>query len=343
MFFTDDKSRGNLALLHTPSGHWVIQGNPIVDPTAAVYTQSAVAQLADGLSAQSWSGLPSQGPSGQETRVGIRSGKQLREKLFGFARDRKIGIGDVYMVDGSHRDARANAFVTGAGNYSIIGLYDTLFLGQRGSDADEGAEEDDELASGESLIQHASEVVQDVDIEKEEQDGKAPRNSAQTQAMSDDEIVSILVHELAHSDLRHMEQGMIQQVFTSFLTFATLGWMAASPLAAAALGLQAPLLHVGACAYEHLVGPPLDGFIKLFTDGLTRHNEYEADAYAALISEKYAVALQTSLAKLSVNSNQDPDIPWWYEALHADHPTFSNRWAHIEKTRVKAYGDKKGR
>merc|ERR1719506_350959 len=114
--------------------------------------------------------------------------------------------------------------------------------------------------------------------------------------------------------------------------------MAHSPLAGAALSLAAPLIHVGACAYDHLVGPPLDGFMKLGTDAITRKHEYEADEYAALISEKYGTGLQTALAKLSVNSNQDPDPPYFYEALHSDHPPFARRWEHIQKVKKKAYG-----
>jgi len=342
-FYTQDRSKGQLALQSHDDGHWTISGTSWFDPKASVYAESkgaAQAQLIDGLREQSWS------LGGEHTRMGVRSGKELRDKLFGFASNRAIGIGQIYMVDGSHKDARANAFVTGAGNHSIIGLYDTLFLGKRGKDQeeDEDAEEDnvDELVESGGVLQHVSEVVQGVDVEKQEQDGRAPRNSASTEAMNDDEIVAILAHELAHSALKHMEMGMTAQVATSFVTFATLGWMTQSPLAAAALSLSAPVLHVGACAYDHLVGPPLEGFMKLFTDGLTRHNEYEADAYAATISEKYATGLETALAKLSVNSNQDPDPPWFFEALHADHPTFANRWAHIEATKKKVYaGGKK--
>lgn len=340
VFYTNDKSKGQLALAKTPEGKWGISGTAWFDPAATVYaetTSAATQSVLDGLKEQSWS------VGGENTRMGVRSGKELRDKLFGFAGSRKIGIGEIYMVDGSHKDARANAFVTGAGNHSIIGLYDTLFLGQRGSEAREDAEESevDQLVEGKSLIQHVSERVQDVDLEEEDQDKRPPRNSAPTQAMNDDEIVAILAHELAHSALKHMEMGMTAQMATSFVTFATMGWMAQSPLAAAALSLSAPLVHVGSAAYDHLVGPPLEGFMKLFTDGLTRHNEYEADAYAALISERYGTGLQTALAKLSVNSNQDPDPPYFFEALHADHPPFARRWEHIEKVKKKAYGDRK--
>jgi len=330
--YTNDKSIGSLALAKQASGEWTISSTAWFDPMATVYAKTAGA--ASQLGEQSWS------VGGEHTRMGMRSGQELRDKLFGFAGERKIGIGDIYMVDGSHADARANAFVTGAGNHSIIGLYDTLFLGKRGKDAEEDIDEDDphKLAESESLDEAVSELVQGANMEKDIPDRRAPRNSAATQAMNDDEIVAILAHELAHSAMKHMEMGMTAQVFTSFVTFATLGWMAHSPLAAGALALSTPVLHVGVCVYDNLVGPPLEGFMKLFTDGLTRHNEYEADAYATRISERYGNAMQSALAKLSVNSNQDPDPPWFQEALHADHPTFANRWAHIENVKKQTYG-----
>merc|ERR1711862_537610 len=106
------------------------------------------------------------------------------------------------------------------------------------------------------------------------------------------------------------------------------------------MGVAMPSLHVLALAYDHIVAPPVNGFLKLFSDALTRKGEYEADAYVAKISEEYATALQTSLAKLSISANQDPDILGFYEALHADHPTFANRWANIDKVKRATFGDK---
>jgi Zn-dependent protease with chaperone function len=132
---------------------------------------------------------------------------------------------------------------------------------------------------------------------------------------------------------------MVMQAASSLLTYASLGWAAHSPLFAAALSLGEAVVHVGACAYGHIVGPPLDGVVKFFSDWLIRRNEYEADAYVARMSDKYGAALQTALAKLSVNSNQDPDMPVWYEALHADHPTTANRWANIEAVRRERDGE----
>lgn len=340
-FSTNDKSKGPLTLTQHSAGTWSISRTPSLYDVSSqpVYseTMSAVANnVLDDLRSAPWK-------VGGDARIGVRSGSHLRDKLYGFARERKIGIAQIYMVDGSHKDIRANAFVAGAGNSSVIGLFDTLFLGQRKADLNDEAESGSllKLVSGDSVIQRASEAVQNIDMDEEELDRKPPRNSAPTQAMDDDEIVSILAHELAHSALKHLEQGMVTQAIISFLTFATMGWMAHSPLGAAALGLHAPLLHVGACAYEYVVGPPVEGVTKLFSDALTRHNEYEADAYAARISERYATALQSSLAKLSVNSNQDPDVPLFYELLHHDHPAFARRWAHIEAVRKETYGKNK--
>lgn len=347
-FYTNDNSMGQLALTHEKSGEWTIKSKPgfgDVSKVPRLLAKTSDVEFPDllkGLSVRSWSNSDSQGhPFTLQTHIGIRSGKELRDKLFGFAKERHIGIGGIYMVDGSYRDARANAFVTGSGNYSVIGLYDTLFLGSRGAEASEEQSEDD-MPESQTLTQHVSEMVQGVDAEEQDGDHKAPRNSAPTQAMNDDEIVAILAHELAHAALNHMSMGIGAQLFTSLATFATLGWMAHSPLAGAALSLAAPLIHVGSCAFDHLVAPPLEGFMKIGTDGLTRHNEYQADGYATQISEKYGTGLQTALAKLSVNSNQDPDPPWFFELLHADHPTFANRWAHIEAVKKSTYGkDKK--
>lgn len=344
-FSTRDKSAGDLTLTQNSKGSWQISKQfSYADMTPPVYAETTFLQVGsdpisavanhvlDDLRTKTWT------VGGNDARIGVRSGSHLRDKLYEFAHKRKIGIAQIYMVDGSHKDIRANAFVAGAGNSSVVGLFDTLFLGQRNSDSDDDADSSIGLLSGDSVVQHTSELVQDVDTEQEELDRRPPRNSAPTEAMSDDEIVSILAHELGHAALKHLEQGMVVQSFTSFVTFATLGWMALSPLAGAALSLHAPLLHVGACAYEHVVGPPVEGIMKLFTDALTRHNEYEADAYAAQISEQYGNALQTSLAKLSINSNQDPDVPYFYELLHHDHPAFSRRWAHIEAVKKETYG-----
>lgn len=334
MFLTQDKSVGAL-LLSAPAANkpWMIEGQlQLQEPFAQTVT--AAGSSVDNLRDLTWN---VQGES-NEARMGVRDGKTLLQKVHGFAHQWNITVDQIYMVDGSHKDVRANAFVAGAMNGSVIGLYDTLFLGSRGGSASDDEDDDDGplalLARGQDAIQLLSQRLRNADA----MEGKArrPRNSAPTQAMDDMEILGILGHELAHARLNHMSRSLILQAFTSFGTFAVLGWMAASPLVGAALSLSVPLLHVGVCAYEHVVSPPLDRVMKLASDALTRKGEYEADGYVAKASTELGTALQTSLAKLSVNANQDPDIPWFYEVLHADHPCFAQRWRHIEASKNEA-------
>jgi len=241
------------------------------------------------------------------------------------------------MIDGSSHDTRANAFAAGAGKNRIIGLYDTLFLGAHARDAEPvGGGASQIFTSADAGIQALTRLVQDVDVSAEDGEAVAALSGAATQAMTDDEIVAILAHELAHAARGHMHQSMAMSTVTSLATYAALGWAAHSPLLAASLMLPAPMVHVGACIDSHLLGPPLDWFLALFSDWLTRKNEYEADAYVAKISPKYGSALQSALVKLTVNSNQDPDMPLWYEALRTDHPTTANRWANIEAAKQEA-------
>lgn len=338
-FATSDKSLGTLVLTRDgpfkdSAQRWRIVPVDLVSPKEDLAHTNKDSDV-DKLNTLDWS------VGNMQTRVGLREGRHLRDKLQHFARQRNLSIGEIYMVDGSHQDARANAFVGGTGNFSIIGLYDTLFLGSRQSESEQDEEQAmstsgafRKLVQGEPVIELSSDELQGVDSEA---DDEAPRNSAPTMAMSDDEIMSILAHELAHPALGHLERGMVVQAVSTFITFAALGLVSNSPLTSAALSLPTTMVHVGMSAYDHIVGPLVNGGIKLVTDWVTRKGEYEADAYAAGISLEIANALQMSLAKLSVNANQDPDEPYFYEALHTDHPTFAHRWANIEEVKKKLY------
>lgn len=363
-FKTQDNSKGpvELAALNPQHGkveEWAFKdmdaGNdsePLAETVSKVEPHHNSSDTLKSLSDQSWK-------SGDQpdvnARIGVRHGKKLRKSLFRFAKDHDISVGDVYMVDGSYQDARANAFVAGAGENRAIGLYDTLFLGDHSLPAspdnkgkeqisyvgqalrsfllvsDSQSEVDHGPSSMEAesriSIQRMSEALRAADASE----GKPQPlwRSAPARAMSDGEILAILGHELGHSALQHVEHGMVVQGVSSFATFALLGWMVHSPLLAASFSLAAPVGHVAVFAYNHIAGATFDGMMRIVTDGITRSNEYAADAYSARVSKKYASGLQTALAKLTVSSSQDPSEPWFYEALHSDHPSFARRWGAI--------------
>lgn len=59
------------------------------------------------------------------TFVPLESG-DLRESILGYAREADFPLTDIFVVDGSRRSSKANAFFTGLGRNKRIGLFDTL-------------------------------------------------------------------------------------------------------------------------------------------------------------------------------------------------------------------------
>lgn len=327
VYETRDGSKGSLTLLNERGRGLALKG-----------ANETVAHSKGGFEDQDW---VVNGRSAPAARIGFRKGKHLRDELLGLARERKIGIDQVIMIDGSSADTRANAFVAGAGDARVVGLYDTLFLGDGPSK--EAAENPVSLvrgAEGEVDVDHMEEEITGVDVTEEGDDSRPLWHRDTTQPMSDAEVLAILGHELGHSDMRHVEMTMGRMTLSTFISFAVWGWMAQSPLVAGAFSLVAPCVHGGVFIFDHIGGPPLEGILKLFTDAATRRQEYQADEYSARISEAYATSLQTSLANLALGSNQDPDTPFYYEVLHDSHPSVAKRWAAVEEVKRKFYFQK---
>merc|ERR1719217_1955508 len=234
-YSTRDKSKGELMLAYdAPHNSWVIAA----DPYGTVYARVPVAgSTLESLDSQSWH------INGDTGFIGRRSGKQLRDKVMGFAKERNIDIAEIYMVDGSSKDARANAFVGGFDSH-VIGLYDTLFLGDHAKDVPaypslSSVQQFLTLTEGASAIKAFMQVIQDVNVEEAKEHPEI-WSSAPTQAMTDDEIIAILAHELAHPALHHLEQQTSTHVGSLLVTFAALGWAAHSPLLAVGLSLTLP-------------------------------------------------------------------------------------------------------
>ena len=53
-------------------------------------------------------------------------GGELHDAILGYARSAKFPLGGIFVVDGSRRSSKANAFFTGFGKHKRIGLFDTL-------------------------------------------------------------------------------------------------------------------------------------------------------------------------------------------------------------------------
>lgn len=358
VYRTDDKSRGDLELVERRrSKTWLLRdfdrsfghlfGNHI-------YAEANPAEAGlERLNNWPWNAVTVRHDKSERERppwheqespaaVSVRHGKFLRRKLFTFANDHHIDVGEVYMVDGSYRDTRANAFVVGAGSNRVIGLYDTLFLGDNGT-AEGRLDSPDSMLEG-SLstgvsVQTAKDLTASQGVAAADTLSRSLRHKRPIAAMTDMEILAILGHELGHSAMHHVERSMVVQAGMSFLNYALLGWMVHSASVAGVFiaGSVAPIVPVGLAAFYHLAAPAIGTIMKLVTDALTRSNEYAADAYSSRVSEVYADNLQAALIKLSLNSNMDPAPPWFFAWLHTDHPTLAQRWSAIETIKKDLY------
>merc|ERR1719460_861991 len=171
VYATNDKSKGSFFLKTTAQkpgemGDWQISG-----ASGKVYAQArrnttfldSIHDL-EHLERQSWTVTDFSGAKvdAPDAAMGVRDGKALRDELSDFANREQVNVGDVYMIDGSHQDARANAFVAGAGKQRVIGLYDTLFLGDRATQEETDAQTPPSSADGGLNLQALSANLQKV-------------------------------------------------------------------------------------------------------------------------------------------------------------------------------------
>jgi STE24 endopeptidase len=209
----------------------------------------------------------------------------LRDAIQEFADKVGFRLKNIYVIDGSKRSKKANAYFTGLGAKKRIVLYDTL------------------------INDHTNE-----------------------------ELVSVLAHEIGHYKKKHTTQGIVLSVIQTglmlfiFSFFIRKGSQFSADLCQALSGFSGITVtqsfYMGILAFGILY-TPLSLLIGLLENVLSRKNEYQADHYAG---DKYnPVALQDALKKLSVNnlSNLRPHPA--YVFFYYSHPTLLQRLSALEK------------
>lgn len=186
---------------------------------------------------------------------------ELRDALFELAQKTEFPITDVFVIDGSKRSTKANAYFAGFGKRKRICLYDTL--------------------------------IDDLNTE---------------------EIAAVLAHEIAHYKKRHIPLGIaIGTILTGFQLWLMSLFLGSSELAVA-LGSPTgtPSLMLGLIAFSLLYGP-ISELLSVGENVLSRHNEYQADAFAARYG--YAAALISGLKTISSkalsNLTPHPVVVFW--------------------------------
>ena len=193
----------------------------------------------------------------------------LRNKISEYAQSVGFNLNKIFVIDGSKRSTKANAYFSGFGSEKRVTLYDTL--------------------------------INDLD---------------------DEEIVSVLAHEVGHYKKKHIIFNLIASILLTGLTLFILSIFVSKPILSQALGVTIPSFHVGLIAFG-LLYSPISEITGLIMNYFSRKFEYQADNFA---KETYkAEPLISGLKKLSKNSLSNLTPHKAYVFMHYSHPTLLDR------------------
>lgn len=193
----------------------------------------------------------------------------LRDKLEAFSRGQGFELHDIYVIDGSKRSTKANAYFSGLGPKKRIVLYDTL--------------------------------IKDMDA---------------------DEITAVLAHEIGHYKKKHVQWGMLESTAQAGIMFYVLSLFIGNADLSQALGSTSMQPHLNLIGFA-LLFTPVSMLTGLLANALSRHNEYQADRFAA--RHLGSAPLISGLKKLSSLNLSNLTPHPWYVTFHYSHPTLLQR------------------
>ncbi|MDY6831145.1 MAG: M48 family metallopeptidase [Thermodesulfobacteriota bacterium] len=201
----------------------------------------------------------------------------LKTAVLACARAAGFPVQTVFVMDGSKRSAKSNAFFAGLGRHRRLVLFDTLI--------------DNHPVS---------------------------------------EVVAVVAHEIGHYKNRHLQRqtlvGMGQAGVMFFLLSVAVSW----PDLFAAFYVSNVSVYGGLVFFSILYGPVAEA-LGLPVYALSRHHEFQADAFAAKITGN-GPALAEALKRLSANNMANLTPHPFYVLLHYSHPPVIDRIAAIEKS-----------
>jgi STE24 endopeptidase len=198
----------------------------------------------------------------------------LRRQIETFAEKTGFRLNNIYIIDGSKRSTKANAYFSGIGPKKRIVLYDTL-----------------------------------------------------QNELTEEEIVAVLAHEIGHYKKKHVLLSLLFSVIITGLMLFLFSLVVNNPLLSLALGAKKTSFHLGLIVFGILYSP-LSLLIGLFTNYISRRNEFEADRF---VTENFKPEiLGDALKKLSVKnlSNMIPHPA--YVFFHYSHPPLLYRLEKLE-------------
>lgn len=141
--------------------------------------------------------------------------------------------------------------------------------------------------------------------------------------LSNDQIISVLAHEMGHNVKKHILKGLILSAISSLIGFYLLSLCLKWPPFFQAFGVPEPSLTVGFVLFGLLSAVftfPLNPLMKWFS----RRNEYESDAFSVEITQD-KTSMKEALLNLSKDNLSNLTPHPWYSFYHYSHPTTAER------------------
>jgi STE24 endopeptidase len=195
---------------------------------------------------------------------------ELREAIVSYAKSIGFPLENIFVMDGSRRSSKSNAFFTGFGRHRRIVLFDTL----------------------------------------------VDRHSVP-------ELVAVLAHEMGHYRKKHILKNMIIGILHTGLVLYLLSLFISAQALFDAFFLNRPSVYAGLVFFAMLYAP-LEFFISLAMQMISRRHEYEADRFVAQTTGD-PNALIDALKKLSVNNLSNLKPHPFYVFLNYSHPPVLGR------------------
>ncbi|MCK5539490.1 MAG: M48 family metallopeptidase [Deltaproteobacteria bacterium] len=190
---------------------------------------------------------------------------ELKEALLSYGRQVDFPLDKVYVVDGSKRSGKGNAFFTGFGKRRRVALYDTL------------------------IKQH-----------------------------SVTELLAVLAHEIGHYKMRHILTMTTIAIIHQGIIFFLLGWFIKQPALYQAFFMEHTSIAAG-LIFASLLFTPVEMILNPLFQALSRHHEFQADAFAARTTGKPETMIR-ALKKLGHDNLANLTPHPLYVFLHYSHP-----------------------
>ena len=142
-----------------------------------------------------------------------------------------------------------------------------------------------------------------------------------------DEALAVLAHEIGHYRMRHVHKRMVLGLAETLLMLWVLSLLLDWAPLFEAFGFGAPANHA-ALALVALAGGGFTFFLAPLQSWLSRRHEFQADAYAAALTNRPADLAQ-ALVRLGDENLSNLHPHPWFSAWYYSHPTLVERLAKL--------------